>query len=162
LQIFDYNRFVAKRYGYNGGVTVFEVFLANTVVVAAAVLIHYKFLSRITQFLPRMQLKHELRIVFGVFCALIAHTVEVWCFAIAYYLMHHADDWGSLTGDFTGSFIDCVYFSFTVFSTLGFGDIEPEGDLRYLTGIESLTGLVLITWTASFLLLEMQRNWKMK
>lgn len=30
-------------------------------------------------------------------------------------------------------------------TTLGFGDIEPIGDLRYLTGIESLSGLVLIT-----------------
>jgi hypothetical protein len=39
------------------------------------------------------------------------------------------------------------------------GDIQPHGDLRFLTGIESLTGLVLITWTASFLFVEMQRFW---
>ncbi|HHO59743.1 MAG TPA: two pore domain potassium channel family protein, partial [Thiotrichales bacterium] len=32
----------------------------------------------------------------------------------------------------------------------------------YLTGIESLTGLVLITWTASFLYYEMQRYWDTK
>ncbi|MFT6897577.1 MAG: hypothetical protein ACJA13_001986, partial [Paraglaciecola sp.] len=38
----------------------------------------------------------------------------------------------------------------------------PFGDLRYLTGIESLTGLVLITWTASFLFFEMQRHWNTK
>ena len=31
--------------------------------------------------------------------------------------------------------------------------------LRYLTGLESLTGLVLITWSASFLYLEMTRYW---
>jgi hypothetical protein len=31
--------------------------------------------------------------------------------------------------------------------------------LRHLTGIEALTGLVLITWSASFLFLEMQRYW---
>jgi hypothetical protein len=31
-----------------------------------------------------------------------------------------------------------------------------------LTGIESLTGLVLITWTASFLFVEMQRFWDSK
>ena len=140
----------------------FKVFLVNAVVVAAAVLIHYKFLSRLTRYFPKMRLKHELRIVIGIFGALIAHTVEVWFFAMAYYFMHHHDNWGTLSGDFTGTFFDCVYFSFTVFSTLGFGDIEPEGNLRYLTGIESLTGLVLITWTASFLLLEMQRNWEVK
>lgn len=139
-----------------------EVFFVNAIVVAAAVLVHYKFLSRLTAYFPVMKMKHELRIVIGIFGALIAHTVEVWMFAVAYYFMHHDENWGSLAGDFTGAFLDCVYFSFTVFSTLGFGDIEPKGDLRYLTGIESLTGLVLITWTASFLLLEMQRNWKLR
>jgi len=34
------------------------------------------------------------------------------------------------------------------------------GDLKYLTGLQALTGLVLITWTASFLFLEMQKYWK--
>jgi hypothetical protein len=55
--------------------------------------------------------------------------------------------------------MDCAYFSFTVFTTLGFGDIQPMGNIRYITGIEALTGLVLITWTASFLYYEMQRHW---
>jgi len=41
-------------------------------------------------------------------------------------------------------------------------DIEPLGNLRYLIGVESLTGLVLITWTASFLYYEMQRHWTAK
>ena len=58
-----------------------------------------------------------------------------------------------------GSLLFAIAFSFTTFTTLGFGDIVPHGDLRFLTGIESLTGLVLITWTASFLYLEMQRYW---
>jgi hypothetical protein len=49
---------------------------------------------------------------------------------------------------------------FTTCITLGFGAIAPIGDLRYLTGIESLTVLVLITWTASFLYIEMQRYWE--
>ena len=73
--------------------------------------------------------------------------------------MNQLDGWGTLIGKFNGSLMDCVYFSFTVFSTVGFGDIEPTGNLRYLTGIESLTGLVLITWSASFLYIEMQRHW---
>ena len=122
-------------------------------------MIHFKFLSAMTTVMPRLKIAHHLRIVAGVFGALIAHTIEVWVFAVAYYAMHHSDGWGELAGDFSGTFMDCVYFSFTTFSTLGFGDIEPEGDLRFLTGIESLTGLVLITWSASFLYIEMQRYW---
>lgn len=135
------------------------VFLINSLVVAAVVMVHYEFLYRVTLYIPKMKIKHRLRIVFGVVGALVAHALEIWIFAIVYFFMNLADGWGHLTGNFDGSLMDCGYFSFTVFSTLGFGDIEPIGNLRYLTGVESLTGLVLITWSASFLFFEMQRHW---
>jgi len=138
------------------------VILVNIVVVSIVVIIHYEFLLRLTDLMPKIKIMHRFRIVLGVFVALIAHTVEVWIFAFAYYFMHNADGWGHLEGNFDGSLMDCAYFSFSTFSTLGFGDIAPQGDLRYLTGIESLTGLVLITWTASFLFIEMQKYWKLK
>lgn len=135
------------------------VTLINCLVVALAVIIHYEFLFYFTLIIPKMKVPHRFRIVFGVFGALVAHAVEVWIFAFAYFFMVHAEGWGTLTGKFNGSLLDCAYYSFTVFSTLGFGDIEPSGNLRYLTGIESLTGLVLITWSASFLFFEMQKHW---
>ncbi len=138
------------------------IFLVNSLIVAIVVMIHYESLLRLTVLMPKMKVVHRYRIVLGVFGALIAHSVEVWVFALGYYFMHRAEGWGSLTGNFNGSLLDCGYFSFTTFTTLGFGDITPHGDLRYLTGIESLTGLVLITWSASFLYLEMQRYWNAK
>lgn len=135
------------------------IFAINSFIVALVVIIHYEILYHLSTFIPRMKIKHRLRIVFGVLGALTAHALEIWIFAFAYYFMDHAEGWGHFEGDFTGTLFDCGYFSFTTFSTLGFGDIVPLGDLRYLTGIESLTGLVLITWTASFLYYEMQRYW---
>ncbi len=138
------------------------IVLANLAVVLVAVVIHYEFLFRLTLLLPKVKVRHRLRVLLGVGGALVAHTVEVWLFAAVYYLMHHAGDWGHLAGNFNGSLMDCVYFSFTTFTTLGFGDIQPTGDLRFLTGLESLTGLVLITWTASFLFVEMQKFWNGK
>ncbi len=138
------------------------VFLLNSLIVSIAVVIHYEFLFRITVFVPKMKIKHRFRIVVGVFSALIAHAIEIWIFALAYYFMNKSEGWGYLKGNFNGSLMDCAYFSFTSFTTLGFGDIVPHGDLRYLTGIESLTGLVLITWTASFLYFEMQRYWDLR
>jgi hypothetical protein len=135
------------------------VFLINSLVVMLSVMTHYEFLFRLTIRIPKMKINHRYRIVFGVMVAILAHAVEIWIFAIAYYFMTQIEDWGRLTGSFTGSLMDCLYFSFTVFTTLGFGDIQPHGHLRFTTGIESLTGLVLITWTASFLYFEMQRHW---
>jgi hypothetical protein len=128
-------------------------------VIGLVVMIHYEFLHAITLLMPRLKIRHRFRIVLGVFLALTAHAAEVWIFGISYYFMNKAEAWGHLKGNFDGSLLDCVYFSFTSYSTLGFGDIAPFGDLRFLTGLESLTGLVLITWTASFLYLEMTRYW---
>lgn len=123
------------------------------------VVIHYEQLSFLSNLLPRLPQKPRVRILVGVFGALIAHALEVWIFALAYYLMISNGQLGGLTGNFGGSFFDCVYFSFTSYTTLGFGDIEPHGAVRFLTGIESLVGLVLITWSASFLYLEMEKHW---
>jgi hypothetical protein len=138
---------------------VISVVAVNLTVIAITVMIHYEFLYRLTNLMSRMKMRHRFRLVVGVFTALTAHALEVWVFALSFFLMHEADGWGYLQGNFNGSLLDCVYFSFTTYTTLGTGDIEPIGDLRYLTGLESLTGLVLITWTASFLYLEMTRYW---
>jgi Ion channel len=138
---------------------VIAVIAVNMFVVGLAVIIHYEFLHRITLLLPKLRIRHRFRIVLGVFLALTAHAVEIWVFAIAFYLMNHAEGWGHMEGNFDGSLLSSAYFSFTTFTTLGIGDIEPHGDLRFLIGLEALTGFVLITWTASFLYLEMTRYW---
>ena len=139
-----------------------KVLLLNRIVVALVVLIHYEFLLQLTSKLTRLNLRHRFRVLLSVFGVLLAHVTEIWLFAFCYYFMHHAEGWGHLEGNFDGSLVDCSYYSFTTFTTLGFGDIEPIGELRYLTWIESLAGLVLITWTASFLYYEMRRNWTEK
>lgn len=136
-----------------------ELTLINIVIVALVVLLHYEVLLALSKKLPYLHYKNKYQIVIGVFGALIAHCIEIWIFALAYFLMLKSERFGYLEGNFDGSLIDCAYYSFTSYTTLGFGDIAPFGAIRFLTGIESLTGLVLITWTASFLFLEMQRYW---
>ena len=136
--------------------------LINIIIVTLSVLIHYEFLYRATKLVPKAHIKHRFRIVFVVFIALIAHVVEIWLFALAYFLMSKDKIWGEIQGNYDGSFMDSVYFSFTNFTTLGFGDIEPFGSIRLLVGMEALVGFVLITWTASFLFYEMQRHWDTK
>ena len=140
-------------------IDVLLVFMVSCTVVGIVVVIHYEALYKLTRIFPRVKTKHRQRILLGIFGALIAHSIEVWVFAFAYYFMIRSERWGGLVGEFNNSLLDCMYFSFTTYTTLGFGDIIPHGDIRYLTGVESLTGLVLITWTASFLYLEMQRYW---
>ena len=66
---------------------------------------------------------------------------------------------GGFCGTFEDSLSSFLYFSSETYTTLGFGDIYPTGSLRMVCGIESLVGLLMVSWTASFTYLEMRRYW---
>ena len=131
-----------------------RIILVNSLVVAIAVTIHYEALYRITRTVPYMHIRHRFRIVVGVIGALVAHAAEVWVFAIAYYMMHHDDAWGVLQGNFEGTIWDCGYFSFTVFTTLGFGDITPKN----WVGEVIVVSEVILGYTTLGLLLAILAN----
>ncbi|NIN35150.1 MAG: two pore domain potassium channel family protein [Gammaproteobacteria bacterium] len=134
--------------------------IINIILVSLAVLIHYEMLFRLSRIIPRLKMRYRFRVVIGIFGSLIAHIIEIWIFAIGYYLMIHSGKFGTLTGNISHTILDCAYFSFVTYTSLGIGDIVPEGNIRFVTGLEALTGLVLITWSASFLFIEMQKFWR--
>ncbi len=136
--------------------------IINVLVVSLCVMIHYEFLFHLSRRVNTLKIRPRFKIVVGVFGALVAHSIEVWIFALCYHYKIKSGLFGFLQGNYNGEFLDAVYFSFSTFTTLGFGDIEPMGDIRFLTGIDILTGLVLITWSASYLFYEMQKHWKVK
>jgi uncharacterized membrane protein len=135
-------------------------FLLNAALVVIVVLIHFEALNKLSLITPRIPIQHRLRVLIGISGALIAHVIEIFVFAFGYYFMVNQPGFGTLIGRFDNSLMDCVYFSFVNFTTLGFGDIVATGDIRFLTGLEALTGFVLITWTASFMFIEMEKQWK--
>ncbi len=134
--------------------------LINTILVATVVVIHYEILRSLSVLIPKLRIKNRLRVIIGVFGTICAHIVEVWLFGMVFFMMISYGDFGTLDGNFDGSLIDCVYFSFTNYTTVGYGDIEPFGNIRFLAGLEAITGLSLITWSASFMFMEMTRFWK--
>lgn len=136
-----------------------QAWLINGSLVVIAILIHYEMLRLLSAFIPRWPLDHRLKVVCGLLGALTAHVIEIWVFGAAYYMLVESGDFGMLTGSYTHSLLDSVYFSFVAYTSLGLGDISPTGYLRFLTGLETLTGLVLVTWTASFMFIEMQKFW---
>lgn len=133
--------------------------IINILLVAVTVIIHYEILRLLSNIIPRMQIKLRLRVVFGVFGTICAHIIEVCLFGVAFYLMYQQGGFGDLTGQFDGSLVDSIYFSFVNYTTVGYGDIVPTGSLRFLAGLEAITGLSLITWSASFMFMEMTMFW---
>ena len=131
----------------------------NISLVAIAVVIHYEMLRLLSVLIPRLRIKHRLRVLIGVFGTICAHIIEICLFGLACYLMMRDGGFGDLTGSCDGSLVDSIYFSFTNYTTVGYGDIAPQGSLRFLAGVEAITGLSLITWSASFMFMEMTQFW---
>ena len=131
----------------------------NILVIGLVVVIHYEALRYISRMLTRLRLPGRLPVLVSVPAVLAAHALEVWVFALSYHLQLRHFAMGELVGA-DGTFLDCVYFSFVTYTSLGIGDMYPVGDIRYHAGLEALVGLVMIGWTASFLYVEMERYWQ--
>jgi len=141
-------------------ISLLYIITINASLCGLAILIHYEVLIQLTKWLPYLPFKHRLRILLGLFGAVAGHIIEIWLFSFGYYFLNSSGKFGTLRGEnFHGTLLDCSYFSFTTYTSVGFGDIYPIGEIRYLTGLEALIGLVLITWTASYIYFEMQRYW---
>jgi len=133
--------------------------LITAVVVVVCVLTHYEGLRLLSDRLPAPAHHHRRRIIFLILSLLFMHVIEIWLFGGAYFVLLSFDNFGALKGATDANFFDCIYFSASVYTTVGFGDIVPIGPLRTMSGTEGITGLVLITWSASFALMEMLKNW---
>ena len=130
------------------------------VLVFASVMIHYEALrfmnacSKGTTAVPE-----RAKVLAALIGALLSHLVQILVFGFAYYLMRDKFGMGGFGGTFEDSLSSFIYFSSETYTTLGFGDIYPTGSLRLVCGIESLVGLLMVSWTASFTYLEMRRYW---
>lgn len=132
--------------------------LATFAIVVACVVLHYAVLGACNHLLPRLHPPRR-RVLVLIAVTLLAHVVAIWLFAVGHVALIDLADAGRLNRLEDAGFPDYFYFSATVYTTLGFGDVVPIGPVRFLTGIEALTGLVLIAWSASFTFLEMRRSW---
>lgn len=126
------------------------------------VILHYKALSVMRQagdWLHRNYARHHWHLSILVCGLLVAHVIEVMLFGLAYCGLIDGNAYGATAGSQSIGLAECTYFSFSNYTSLGYGDLVPLGPLRFMAGMEALTGLVLITWTASFMYLQMQRIW---
>jgi len=99
-------------------------------------------------------------VLYGIFGVLSLHIAEIWIFGLTVWALLMFPNTGSVAGSIAGSLLDAVYLSANTYTTVGFGDLAPVGPLRFVGGTMALTGLVLITWSASFTFLEMERYWR--
>lgn len=134
--------------------------IASIVMVAVTVLVHYEALRLISdRLIPRLRLHPRHQMIYVIFGVFVAHSLEVWLFAFCYQGLVETG-LGRFHGHTGGDFFDYLYFSAVSYTSLGLGDVYPTGGLRLLTGVQALTGLLMIGWSASYTYLCMERLWK--
>ncbi|WP_202909527.1 potassium channel family protein [Alkalilacustris brevis] len=138
---------------------IFFISTTAMLLIAATVLIHYEALRFTGRLLPRLPIRPRQRVLVVIAACFVAHLLEIMLYALAFALLHDRQGFGRIEGEFDATALDFFYFSITSYTTLGVGDAYPQGLLRVLSGIEALNGFLLITWSASFTYLMMQRHW---
>ena len=145
----------------------YAVWVDNLVVVAAtlaavalSVLTHYEGLYFTSRALARLAgVPRRAKVLYGIASVMALHVVEIWIFGLITWVLLGWPEFGSL-GPAAQHLFDVIYFSAVTFTTVGYGDLAPLGPIRFLSGTEALTGFVLLTWSASFTYLEMERFWR--
>lgn len=132
--------------------------LAAPLLSLLAVGVHYEALVFASAFVNRVAGPARVGVALGVVIALGAHMAEVLLYAVAWMALINA---GVVELSVPlPSPLDVVYFSGSVYTSLGFGDIVPLNGGHILVVSEAVTGLVLIAWTASFTFYEMRNHWE--
>ena len=142
-------------------------FIATLVLFLTCVIIHYEGLRGLTRWVAFGLLPPRVRIATLICGQFILHITEICIFAVGFYVLTVYFEYGALHNIVydgnpqfdLNSFADYFYFSAVAYTTLGMGEIVPVGSIRFLTGMEAVGGLLLITWSASFTFIEMQRYW---
>jgi hypothetical protein len=130
------------------------------VVGLSTVLLHFEGLRAIDRLAASGSRRSRATVLCVILGILGLHLAEIGLYAGAFVLAADVLRLGRLAGDVDGTGLKYLYFSAETFTTLGFGDIVPEGPLRLLASFEPLNGLILIAWSGSFTYLEVQRHWR--
>jgi hypothetical protein len=141
---------------------VIQVIIISGLLITATCLVFYELMYFSWKNVDRVKINHRYKIFLIIIAIFTAHTFAVWLYGAVYYLLAELK-LGYLvkvdTDQKVWDFMEYVYYSAVTYSSLGFGDLVPKAEIRFLTGVEVLNGLVLIGWSASYTYLSMEKFW---
>jgi hypothetical protein len=123
-------------------------------------LVHYEVLRALTVSLPALAVPPRTKLIVVIIGAFFAHVAEIIVYALTIYVLARYLGLGTLGKASHFSLSASMYFSAETYTSLGYGDVIPSGDLRMLAGAEALNGLLLIGWSASYTYIAMERFWR--
>ena len=93
-----------------------------------------------------------LVLVYTALIVLALHTLEIVIWAITYRNLMPVSE--------LASFEEAVYFSIVTFTSLGYGDITLSEGWRLLSGMEALSGIILVGWSTAMIFAVVQHIWR--
>jgi hypothetical protein len=119
--------------------------------ILSAITFRYWVMSQLVRLLPHKEKAHShfFRSLSVLILLVCAHVIEIIWFAGGFYLSSKYLQLGELGTSVGNEFMDYFYHSAVTYSSLGLSEI-PIGHLRFMTAMESLTGIIILTWSATF------------
>ena len=135
------------------------------ILVIAAVTLHYEVMSFTSDRLipwAQRRLYNRRVMVFTIGCLMVGHIAQIWLFALVTMIGVQDASLGAVQGDFTNHWGDFLYLSAVNYTSLGDGGLRLVGPARVLAATETLVGMMMIAWSASFTYLKMETIWRKK
>lgn len=136
------------------------VTLAGLATIAMFAVLHFEGLSALHRWCFVSSSTPPRRgVVVAVLGVTVLHMVQIIGWGLLFWVAAQWPAAGVIDEEQSASLLDAIYVSGLNYSTLGLGgDLEPAGALRVLVAMESLVGLLMITWSASFTYFHLSRQ----
>ncbi|WP_419192524.1 ion channel [Kolteria novifilia] len=114
---------------------------ASVAVHAGGSMVIFTWLERVVpERLERMSKLHNLALLISLFLVILAlHVIEITLWAFFYDYVDCFDD-----------FKTSLYYSFTAYTTTGFGDVVLPRQWQLVGAIEGCVGILLFGWSTAF------------
>jgi hypothetical protein len=96
--------------------------------------------------LEPLSVRGALFTLFVVFALIFVHFVEIWLFALLFYLVSAV-----------GHFADALYVSTVSYTTIGAPPGAVAAPWRLVTAVEGLLGFILLGWSTAFFIRVLNR-----
>ncbi|MFD0986442.1 ion channel [Methyloligella solikamskensis] len=135
-----------------------------SVVVAIAALVvvlsaHYWTLWGLSAITPSDDADNHKRSLAMLVLLVSAHLSHIVGYALLLGLLIDLGGWGQFA-KVDANAVDLLYFSSSAYTTLGFADATPKGDLRLISVFEGLAGFMALTWSATFVYSSFKATWR--
>jgi hypothetical protein len=128
----------------------------TAIVVLLCTLLHYEAISRLDTFARTRRWPNHAILVCVLIALLLIHAAEIGLFA-GVYVIADSIGIGGLRSESLLTPTEYFIFAAETYSSLGSTDVTPEGEIRLMSSLSSLVGILLLAWSASFLFSLVER-----